>query len=140
MTTPTYPVFDHAHPIISDSKISTVHKARNNLLNLRDCIIHTGYLPGWNMSLWVNTGTELQPDGWRFVKNLEHIWVAITWVSRDPTLNGNGNNYPSKMYFYYTIDGTGSGSQPLTDINGKYVITYTYAADDTCTAATWGTS
>jgi len=136
-----YPYLEQVpRPWISNPKIQTINSTRKDLLNLRDFLAFTGYLPGWNMSLFVNTGTELQPDGIRFVKGKEHLFMIITWVSRDPSLNGNGNNYPSKIAYFYREDGTAATEVPLTDKNGKYVVTYTYAADDTCTAATWGTS
>jgi hypothetical protein len=36
MTTPTYPILDHFHPHISNTRIHTLNTTRNNVLNLRD--------------------------------------------------------------------------------------------------------
>ena len=140
MTTPVYTFLDYGNPVISNNKITTENYARNNLTNIRDNIALLGYMPGWDMSLVPNSGSNYnEPASYIFTRGIEAIKIDITWVSIDLTLNGSGNNYPSKAYFYYSTDSKNTW-QPLKDRNGKYVVTCTYNAGDDCTAEVWGTS
>jgi len=128
LVTPVYDPIDHNHPVISNPKINTETWARNNIVNLRDFLILTGYMPGWSCSA---SGTDsTQPTSYIFTKGVEALKYTITW---------GANNLPSKVWYYYSTDNKTTW-QPLTDAKGNYVATYTWDTSEYCTAKTWGTS
>lgn len=128
MSTRTYTSLNSKHPVISNNKIATENWARDNLVNIRDFLAITGFMPEWNMQL---EGTDhSQPTGCLYSKGVEVIKITFTW---------GANNYPSKAYFYYSGD-SGLNFVPLTDRKGNYVVTCSYDASENCTSEVWGTS
>jgi hypothetical protein len=135
----TYNKFNHYHAGIWTNKQQTWDISRNNLLNLRDFLVLNGFMPGWLTYTWDSADNYLQPDNFYYWKKPELIILTATWVSKNESLNGSGNNYISKAKFEYSMD-DGRTVTPLCDKQGNYVATMTYAADDTCTGISWGTT
>jgi hypothetical protein len=69
-----------------------------------------------------------------FTRSAEIIKIIITYVT-----TALGNKVESKRAFWYSSD-TGSNYFAIADENQKYIINYSYNADDVLISTTWSLS
>ena len=134
-----YTAFNIAKPVVSDTRQVAVDYMRTNIAAMRDNLVATGIVQGFNYS--VSGGTASQPGTLWYKRSTEVVKVVLTWG----TTGGEDGNV-TKMAFYYAPDeshgsfpastnGTYSAMGDLT--NGYYVNTIAYDVNGNVTTTTW---
>ena len=126
-----YTPFNAAVPTVAQTRQAAVDAMRTNIQAMRDCLVGTGIVQGFNYS--VSGGTASQPALLLYKRAAEWIKVALTWGS-----TGGEDGNVTKMAFYYSSD-SGSNYYGMADVtNGYYVCTIAYDADGNVTTTAWG--
>lgn len=128
----TYPAFDTAVPNATQAREDAIDSISANLMAVRDALVATGVVQGFNSSL--DGGTTAQPARYLFKRGTEWIKVEATWG----TTGGEDGNL-IKAAFYYSSDSGGS-YDPMADAAGKYVLTIAYNSDSDFVSGTWGST
>ena len=123
-----YTAYDNTKPdATSQAGAAFGASTKANLLALRDAIIATGLVQGFNYS--ASGGTAEEPAAVYFKCGTEWVKVVLTWSSGKVTTAA----------FYYSSN-SGGAYDAMADASGNYVITMTYDGSDNCTATTWGST
>jgi hypothetical protein len=128
----TYTALDATKPTTAQTRQAGVDSMRTNIAAVRDALIFTGFIQGFNYS--VAAGTNAQPTQVLYKRSTEWIKVDITWG----TTGGEDGN-PKKYALYYSSN-SGSAYDPMADASGNYVLTITYDANGDVSATTWGST
>jgi len=123
-----YTAYNVAKPVVSDTRQVAVDYMRTNQQAMRDAIIATGMVQGFNYS--VSGGSAEQPAQMFFKRGTEWIRLDLTW-------DGNGNM--TKCAFYYSSN-SGGAYDPMADLSGYYVVTIAYDAAFNTVTSTWGST
>lgn len=129
----TYASLDVAKPDASSQNgTQFAMSTRDNLRALRDALVATGIVQGFDYS--TSGGTAEQPATLYYKRSTEWMKVVLTWG----TSGGESGNV-TKAAYYYSSD-SGSTYSNMADAAGKYVVTLTYDSNGNCTATTWGST
>ena len=93
----TYSAFNIAKPVVSDTRQVAVDYTRTNIAAMRDNLVATGIVQGFNYA--VTGGTASQPGTLWYKRSTEVVKVVLTWGT-----TGGENGNVTKMAFYYAPD------------------------------------
>lgn len=110
----------------------TIDAIRKNLMALRDSIVMTGLLQGFNYSY--TTGTAEQPTTVLYKRGTEWIKLVITWGT-----TGDEDGQVTKIAFYYSSN-SGGVYDNMADASGNFVVTFAYATGGFMSTTTWGST
>lgn len=137
-----YTAFDGAKPDASTQNgTAFAQSTRDNLLALRDALVTTGIVQGFNYA--PTGGTAEQPATAYWKRSTECVKAVLTWGT-----SGGEDGNVTKAALYYAPDES-HGSFPtstngtysaMADASGNYVVTMTYDSNGNCTASTWGST
>lgn len=136
-----YTALNASKPVVSDTRQTSVDFMRTNLAALRDAIIATGVVQGFNYR--VTGGTAEQPGVLWFKRATEVVKVVLTWGS-----TGGENGNVTKAAFYYASNeshvsfptSTNGTYDPMSDGSGYYVCVIAYDSNANPTTTTWGST
>jgi len=123
----TYSALDATKPTTAQTRQASFDSTRTNIDALRDILIATGQVQGFNYS--VAAGTNAKPTQVLFKRSAEWIKVDLTY---------DGNDLVTKMALYYSSN-SGGAYDPMADLtNGYYVLTIAYDGNFDVSSTTWG--
>jgi len=112
----------------------SIDDTRENIAALRDLLVASGVVQGFDFSIVVGAGSNAEPEQWLYKRGVEWIKLVLTWGT-----TGGEYGQVVKTAFYYSSN-SGGVYAGMADDAGKYVLTYTYDANGYCTAAVWGST
>ena len=130
-----YTPLDITKPVVSPgSRLSQIDQTRANFAALRDLLVLTGNVPGFNSVKYIGTGSSSQPQA-RYFKN------GSTWIRADLTWGTTGVSDGNliKTACWISFD-AGASWSPMADPDGNYVVTIAYDAEGNPDTTTWGTT
>jgi hypothetical protein len=125
-----YISLDTTKPTTAQARQAAIDSERTNLQAIRDSLITTGIVQGFNYS--AAGGTVDQPAQVFYKRGAEWVRVNLTWG----TVGGDAGNV-TKAAFYYSAN-SGGAYDSMGDLAGNYVASITYDANSNATAITWG--
>jgi hypothetical protein len=93
---PAYPVADFTKPTTAQTRQATIDAQRVNIAALRDMVVATGIMTGWNYQPY--GGTPDQPASCIYTRGGEMITVDLTWAAVV------GYAAVTKLVFWYSPD------------------------------------
>jgi len=127
-----YTPFSNTGPTPSQTVGGMLSVIKTNIQVIRDLLASMGMVQGFAYSH--SGGTTEFPDIMFFTRSAEIIKIVITYVT-----TALGNKVESKRAFWYSSD-TGSNYFAIADENQKYIINYSYNADDVLISTIWSLS
>ena len=125
----SYDALDVTKPTTAQTRQALVDSSRTNIAAMRDALVATGILQGFNYS--VSGGTADQPAILYYKRSTEWVKVVLTWG----TTGGEDGNV-TVMAFYYSSNSGGAWDN-MADAAGKYICTIAYDANGNVTTTTW---
>lgn len=138
----SYTAFDVTKPVTTpDTRQASIDSIRTNLAALRDDLVGSGMVQGFNYA--VTGGTASQPGTLWYKRSAEVVKIVLTWGT-----SGGEDGNVTKAAFYYASNeshasfpaSTNGTYSSMVDGSGNYVCTVAYDSSGNVTTTTWGST